>query len=61
MPKFFSVLVLAVSIFFVNSFAQPDLYHKSTVNTQQIDGTAALLYDQTAGGATGGGYASQDF
>jgi len=60
MPKSFSVLFLAVSLFMTSSFAQLNLHREATVKSQQVDGNVALLYDQTAGGNTNG-YASQDF
>jgi len=60
MPKFLSVLFLVVSLFVINSFAQINFSRESSVIPQQVDGTQALLYDQTAGGNING-YASQDF
>ncbi len=60
MPKFLSVLFLAASLFMTSSFAQLNLHLESAVSPQQVDGSMALLYDQTAGGNTNG-YASQDF
>jgi len=60
MPKFLSVLFIAVSLFMTTIFAQISLHQESSVVPQQVDGSMALLYDQTAGGNTNG-YASQDF
>ena len=60
MPKFLSVLFLVVSLFVLNSFAQINFSRESSVIPQQVDGTQALLYDQTVGG-NANGYASQDF
>jgi len=60
MPKFLSLLFLALSVFMTSSFAQISLHQESTFTPQQVDGSMALLYDQTAGG-NANGYASQDF
>ena len=60
MSKFFSILFLIFSFFVTNSLAQINLHHKSNFIPQQVDGSMALLYDQTTGGTTNG-YASQDF
>jgi len=60
MPKFFSVLFVAFVLFLTSSFAQISTYQEGSFTPQQVDGSMALLYDQTAGGNTNG-YASQDF
>jgi hypothetical protein len=60
MPKYFSVLFVALSFILTSSFAQISLHQESNVTPKQVDGSMALLYDQTAGGNTNG-YAAQDF
>ena len=60
MPKFFSILFLAVSLFMTSSFAQINLHQVSKFVPQQVDGSMALLYDQTTAGNING-YTSQDF
>jgi hypothetical protein len=60
MPKFLSILSVAVIIFITSSIAQISLHRTSENVPQQVDGSQALLYDQTTGGNTNG-YASQDF
>jgi len=60
MPKLLSVLFVAVNLFITNSFAQISLHQESAIVPQQVDGSMALLYDQTAGG-NANGYTSQDF
>lgn len=60
MPKFLSILSAAVILFITSSIAQISLHRTSENAPQQVDGSQALLYDQTTGGNTNG-YASQDF
>jgi hypothetical protein len=60
MPKFYSVLFLAVSLFMTGSLAQINLHRESKFIPQQVDGSMALLYDQTTAGNING-YTSQDF
>ena len=60
MPKFLSILSVAVILFITSSIAQISLHRTSENVPQQVDGSQALLYDQTTGGNTNG-YASQDF
>jgi len=60
MPKLLSVLFIAVTLFITSSLAQISLHQESAIVPQQVDGSMALLYDQTAGGNING-YASQDF
>ncbi len=69
MTKFYSiVLILAVAFMVTDNFAQGKksdsnqltFNHSSHIIAPQVDGVAALLYDQTAG-SSGNGYTSQDF
>jgi len=59
MPKFFSVLFV-VCVLMTSSFAQINSHQEGSFTPQQVDGSMALLYDQTAGGNTNG-YTCQDF
>ena len=60
MPKLLSVLFVTGTIFLTSSVAQISLHQESAVVPHQVDGSMALLYDQTSGG-NNNGYSSQDF